>query len=202
MPPTDNTLHAQLRALVAGPPTDECLLFPGFVAESGYGSLKIDGKTRGAHQVAWELHNQQAVPVGMFVLHSCLKTRSCVNWRHLRIGTAQDNADDRNRDGMTSSGDNHYARTNPERLARGDAHGSRLHPGALPRGDEHHARTHPERLARGEDAGMAKLDDDKVREIRARLARGERQVDLARAFGVNQPTISCIKRRATWKHIP
>ena len=132
MPPTDNTLHAQLRALVAGPPTDECLLFPGFVAESGYGSLKIDGKTRGAHQVAWELHNQQAVPVGMFVLHSCLKTRSCVNWRHLRIGTAQDNADDRNRDGMTSSGDNHYARTNPERLARGDAHGSRLHPGALP----------------------------------------------------------------------
>jgi hypothetical protein len=57
------------------------------------------------------------------------------------------------------------------------------------------------RHARGERHPNARLTEDKVREIRARLAGRERQVDLAREFCVDQATISLIKRRVIWADI-
>lgn len=45
----------------------------------------------------------------------------------------------------------------------------------------------------------AKLDRDKVREIRERHSKGESQCSLGRAFGVSQPTISLIVHGSTWK---
>lgn len=48
-----------------------------------------------------------------------------------------------------------------------------------------------------------KLSWPEVREIRARyMAGGERQVDLASSFGVDQTTISTIVRGQTWKEVP
>jgi hypothetical protein len=58
------------------------------------------------------------------------------------------------------------------------------------------------RTARGTGHGLVKLNDDKVREIRARYAAGERQRALAGEFGVVQTMISSIVRRKTWTHIP
>lgn len=46
-----------------------------------------------------------------------------------------------------------------------------------------------------------KLDDDKVREIRRRLADGESQRALAREFGIKQTTIRDVKERRTWAHV-
>lgn len=43
-----------------------------------------------------------------------------------------------------------------------------------------------------------KLTQAQVREVRARLAAGDRQVDIAQDFGVRQQTISLIKRGETW----
>lgn len=52
---------------------------------------------------------------------------------------------------------------------------------------------------KGEAAGLAKLTEEQVREIRARYyAGGVRQVDLANEFGVAQTTISSVVRKLTW----
>ncbi len=51
----------------------------------------------------------------------------------------------------------------------------------------------------GTDIKCAKLDDDKVREIRARA--DEPQMVLAREFGVSQTTISQVIHRHIWKRV-
>lgn len=51
----------------------------------------------------------------------------------------------------------------------------------------------------GERASKARLTWGDVRTIRARLASGDRNVDLAREFGVPSSSISFIKSGRTWK---
>lgn len=58
-----------------------------------------------------------------------------------------------------------------------------------------------QRTAKGEEAGGAVLSAENVRHIRARYASGEKQADLAVAFGVQQPSISDIVNLKRWKHI-
>jgi hypothetical protein len=53
---------------------------------------------------------------------------------------------------------------------------------------------------RGEDAPMAKLTEEQVREIRRRHAHESRAV-LAQAFGVHERTIYAIVHRHNWKHV-
>ncbi len=60
-----------------------------------------------------------------------------------------------------------------------------------------HARSHN----RGTGAPMAKLNDDAVREIRALLASGQLQRKIAKVYGVDKQTISCIKTGRTWAHV-
>lgn len=49
--------------------------------------------------------------------------------------------------------------------------------------------------------GRSKLNPEKAKKIRERLALGHRQVDLAGDFGVSQPVISLIKRNEIWKEV-
>lgn len=51
-----------------------------------------------AHRVAWEVANGSAVPPGLFVLHSC-DNAPCIRPDHLRLGTPQENMDDKMRRG-------------------------------------------------------------------------------------------------------
>ncbi len=53
-------------------------------------------------------------------------------------------------------------------------------------------------IARGEKIARAKLTADQVRRIRT---TGERQIDLAREFGVDRNTIRSVRRGMTWKHV-
>lgn len=60
----------------------------------------------------------------------------------------------------------------------------------------------PPRDKRGSGNGRAKLTEQSVLEIRDRVARGERQADLAREYGVDRAVISTIVNRKAWSHVP
>lgn len=63
--------------------------------------------------------------------------------------------------------------------------------------DRHAHGTHND----GDRNGRAKLTGDQVLQIRRRLAMGEKQIPLAKEYGVTQAHISQIKRRQEWDHI-
>lgn len=48
---------------------------------------------------------------------------------------------------------------------------------------------------------MAKLTVSSVQTIRSRRAKGEREVDLASEYGVDQATINNVVARRTWAHV-
>lgn len=53
----------------------------------------------------------------------------------------------------------------------------------------------------GADRPMAKLNDDSVRKIRARLYSGETCASIAREFDVSEGLIRHIKKRRSWRHV-
>lgn len=63
------------------------------------------------------------------------------------------------------------------------------------------ARVKPESLVRGEQHGMAKLTEVLVREIRERVANGERQYRVAQAYRVSGATVSLIVNGHIWKEV-
>lgn len=57
------------------------------------------------------------------------------------------------------------------------------------------------RIARGESASWARLTDQNVREIRALLAAGALQQEIADRYGVSRPAISYIKSGRNYRHV-
>lgn len=88
-------------------PNTGCWLWTGFTHKRGYGQFMITTDVpRRAHRVSWELF-YGPIPEGLLVLHHC-DTRSCVNPKHLFLGTPWDNTHDA---------------INKKRLAKGEQHG-------------------------------------------------------------------------------
>jgi hypothetical protein len=149
-----------------------CWPWTGAVSSRGYGAFDH----RGAHRFALELALGRPIHASMYACHHC-DNPPCVNPAHLFEGTPTDNACDRSRKGRTASN------------------------GGGPSGDRSPARLHPEAY-RGMRNGRARLSEDDVRSIRARVATGrERWVDIARAFGVSKGTVAHIAARRTWQHV-
>lgn len=73
---------------------DDCWVWLAGKSSGGYGSFRFEGKIVGAHIVAYKLHYGIADLQGMSVLHTC-DNPSCVNPKHLFLGTAKDNALDK-----------------------------------------------------------------------------------------------------------
>lgn len=70
-----------------------CQIWMGATLMNGYGIISPERKQLYVHRVSYELHNGE-IPPNLCVLHSC-DTPTCINPLHLRLGTAADNAQDR-----------------------------------------------------------------------------------------------------------
>ena len=79
----------------------------------GYGAIKVDRKQLVASRVSYELYCGP-IPDGMFVCHTC-DNPSCINPKHLFIGTPADNMTDRDRKGR-------YRYTPRPNLPKGEMH--------------------------------------------------------------------------------
>lgn len=97
----------------AGPAA--CWPWTGAVSSTGYGVVRVAGRVRGAHQVAYETR-RGPVGAGLVVRHLCversarriaggpMRERLCCNPAHLELGTQSQNAQDRTRHGRSGRG--------------------------------------------------------------------------------------------------
>lgn len=69
--------------------TDSCWNWIGYIHSDGYGGFWINGKTKQAHRIAYELIKGK-IPNGLQLDHLC-RNRKCVNPDHLEPVTAREN---------------------------------------------------------------------------------------------------------------
>lgn len=183
------------------PELGPCWIWTDKLSGHGYGSFWMPTVgLASAHRASYAL-NCGGVPRGRHVLHRC-DNRACVRPDHLFLGSAISNTRDMLAKKRYPTGDQHYSRRKPWLMARGDRSGSRLHPQTHMLGDNNPVRRRPDLIPRGDARNFAKLNGDKVVEIRKRHARGDVQyLQLAEEFNVSPSTIRKIVLRLKWKHI-
>jgi HNH endonuclease len=101
-----STFYEDFWANTLEPYDSDCWEWQGpYNPQTGYGwvcdaaalrDLGLPGKGDGAHRVAWVLSRGILIPSGRWILHKC-DNRPCVRPSHLYVGTAFDNALDRDR---------------------------------------------------------------------------------------------------------
>lgn len=74
------------------PDKSVCWEWQGACDKDGYGVFDINGRTRSAHKVSYELKVGPVKP-GQVLLHSC-DNPPCCNYHHLTPGTQQENMQD------------------------------------------------------------------------------------------------------------
>lgn len=101
------TLQSRIERQTFPEPNTGCHLWAGCVRSSlGYGVIKIKRKMKFVHRVNYELANGP-IPNNLFACHRC-DNPACVNPDHLFLGTALDNAKDRDSKGRGVSGERQW----------------------------------------------------------------------------------------------
>ena len=80
---------------------DGCWRWTGGKDTHGYGQFGINGKMIRTHRFSYELHHPVSKPMNeneLYILHSC-NNPACCNPAHLRLGTHQDNMNDKKSQG-------------------------------------------------------------------------------------------------------
>lgn len=97
--------------------TDECIIWPHAKNVKGYGSVKVNGKDRGAHIIALELttprppgkvcaiHGNYVEGDKLHAAHGECHNPLCINPRHLSWKTNSENQADKKRDGTDPVGE-------------------------------------------------------------------------------------------------
>jgi hypothetical protein len=143
---------------------------------SGYGKLDFKGKTVSAHRASYKVFKGE-IPKGKHICHSC-DNRKCVNPDHLWVGTAKDNVHDMIKKGR-----------------QGSTKGRKLCP-------EHLAKFHGNRSSReGSKHHLAKLDEEKVKEIKKMIRDGHKNNEIAEIYNVDKSNISLIRNGKRWLHV-
>jgi transposase len=87
-----------------------CLLWKQSVDKNGYGCIKVDGDTWLIHRFAFQMANQlEEIPQGKQVCHCHSGNRNCFDDLHLRLGTAEENGQDRVDHGTSNVGERNHA---------------------------------------------------------------------------------------------
>jgi hypothetical protein len=81
-----------------------CWLWTGYRDEKGYGQIEVNGRTRWAHHIALELVGFIIPAEFLQVRHLC-HTPPCCRPSHLKIGTPQEDADDKVSAGRQARGE-------------------------------------------------------------------------------------------------
>ena len=89
----------------------DCLIWTGGVDGDGYGSIVDNGNTVGAHRYAWERVYGE-IPEGKSVDHKDHCSKACVNTKHLRLATRQQNNWNRGKHNSSSGHRNVYKKGN------------------------------------------------------------------------------------------
>jgi hypothetical protein len=95
-----------LAEVVAKPPFDLCVEWPFKLSSTGYGQLRINGRSRSASRWACELYYGPPASASHEAAHSC-HNRACLNPLHLRWATPKENSGDRVIDGTKFEGEAH-----------------------------------------------------------------------------------------------
>lgn len=97
--------------------TNTCWVWLAYKNNKGYGQfgVRINKKIKmhGAHRVSWQIHFGE-IPKGLLVCHKYDNT-SCVNPKHLFLGTNQDNMNDRNKKGRQAKGEKIHTAVNTQK---------------------------------------------------------------------------------------
>ncbi len=103
--PIDPVRRFWVKVDIRGP--DECWLWMASLSGNGYGKFWLEGRSRQAHQLAYEYGTGKLIPEGMDTMHSC-DTPACCNPSHLSPGTRRENLHDRDQKGRGLFGEHHH----------------------------------------------------------------------------------------------
>ena len=165
--PKDWTLMQRINHYTCKTDNDEeCWVWATSRDTSGYALLWWEGQQRRAARLLCA-ERGDALAADLVVMHIC-DNPPCMNPKHLKIGTVQDNVLDA--------------------FSKGRRKGTK--------GQDSH-RWGMGHMVAGEKQGRAKLTWPLVREIRS-IGHLYTQDDLAAKYGVSQPTIGDVLRKETW----